>query len=159
MTSPRLRRLLDGHEIEALAAPDDEVAGFWRKALRAYRDSRLPGLSPASGFNLAYEAALDTATALVREAGFRVKTSRAHHWATFYALQGLDDTTLARLAQDLDAARTERHENVYEADEDDVLAARRRDALHEVLAELLPAAHARLLAQRPSLKGRIQEPA
>lgn len=158
MTSPKLRRLLDSHEIEALAAPDDEVAGFWRKAMRAYRDSRLPGLSPASGFNLAYEAALDVATALVREAGFRVKTSRAHHWATFYSLQGLDDPTLAKLAQDLDGARTERHENVYEADDDDALAARRRDGLHEVLAELLPAARARLVSRRPSLKERIQEP-
>src|SRR5262245_48752478 len=98
MTSPKLQRLLDDRDIVEIPAPDDEIAGFWKKALRAYRDSRLPGLSPAGAFNAGYESALDASTALVRAAGYRVKASGRHHWATFYAVQGLDDKALENFA-------------------------------------------------------------
>ena len=158
MTSPRIQRLLADRDLLASPAPDDEVAAFWKKAPRAYRDSRLPALSPAGAFNAGYEAALDAATALVREAGYRVKASSRHHWATFYAVQGLGDKELEGFGFELDSVRGERHENVYEADDDETLAVRRRDALHRLLAGFLPAAHAWLVARRPQLRASLAHP-
>jgi hypothetical protein len=157
MMSPKLQRLLADRDLVEIPAPDDEVAGFWKKALRAYRDSLLPGLSPAGAFNAAYESALDAATALVRAAGYRVKASSRHHWATFYAVQGIGDEALEDFAYELDAVRGQRHENVYEADEDEDLAERRRDGLHAILAGFLPAARDWLVFHRPALLDRLPE--
>jgi hypothetical protein len=159
MTSYRIRRLLDDRDLEERAAPDEEVAGFWKKALRAYHDSRVPGLSPQGSFNAAYEAALDAATALIREAGYRVQSRTRHHWAAFYAVQGLGDSALEDLGADLDAARGDRHENVYQPEDDEAVAARRRDDLHRVLQALLPATHRRLVERRSSLAAVLEPPA
>lgn len=109
MSSHRIRRLLEERDLEERPAPDQEIASYWRKALRAHRDSRVPGLSPHGAFNAAYEAALDAATALVREAGYRVSSHTRHHWAAFYAVQGLGDPELDRIGGDLNGTRTNRH--------------------------------------------------
>lgn len=158
MTSPRLQRLLADRDLSEEPAPDAEVVGFWKKAMRAYGDSRLPGISPAGAFNAGYEAALDAATALIREAGYRVKASGRHHWATFYAIQGLGDEEMEGFGFELDSVRGARHENVYEAEEDEALATRRRDQLHALLAGFLPTAYARLLARRPRLREVLRDP-
>jgi hypothetical protein len=159
VTSHRIRRLLEDRDLAEQAADDAEIAGFWRKALRAYRDSNVPGLSPQGSFNAAYEAALDAATALVREAGYRVQSRTRHHWAAFYAVQGLEDPVLEELGTDLDATRTERHENVYRPEDDEALAERRRDELHQILGQLVPAAYRVLLERRPMLRGVLEDPA
>jgi len=129
-----------------------------RKARRAYRDSLVPGVSPQGAFNAAYESALDAATAVIREAGYRVQAPTRHHWVAFYALQGLDDPVMARLGAALDATRTARHRNVYEPEDDDEAATRRSDQLHGVLAEFLPEVYQRLVSRRPSLRSGLEEP-
>lgn len=159
MTSHRIRRLLEDRDLEERPAPDDEVAGYWRKALRAYGDSCVPGLSPQGAFSAAYEAALDAATALVREAGYRVTSRTRHHWAAFYAVQGLGDEELGRLAVDLDGARGDRHQNVYEPEDDEASGTLRRDELHRLLRLFIPAAYTVLLDRRPGLRGQLQDPA
>lgn len=158
MTSHRIQRLLDDRDLEERPAPDDEVAGYWRKAMRSWRDSLVPGLSPQGSFNAAYEAALDAAMALVRETGYRVLSRSRHHWAAFYAVQGLGDAELEARGAELDASRSDRHQNVYEPDDDGGAAADRRDELRCVLRRFLPAAHERLLARRPALRGSLENP-
>lgn len=158
MSSHHIRRLLEDHDLEERPAEDDEVAGYWQKALRAYADSRVLGLSPQGAFNAAYEAALDAATALVRGAGYRVTSRTRHHWAAFHAVQGLEGDELGRLARELDDARTDRHQNVYGAGDDREIAAKRREKLHHVLRSFLPVAYRFLLGQRPGLRGQLQDP-
>ncbi|HEX8691999.1 MAG TPA: hypothetical protein VF746_06250 [Longimicrobium sp.] len=158
MTSPEIERLLTAHTLVALEASDDEVAVIWRKALRAYQDSHLPGLSSPGAFNAAYEAALAAAATLVRDAGYTVKSPGGHHWATFYAIQGLESEELARFGTELDGLRRKRHDNVYGTVEDTALAERWRNQMHAVLDKFLPAAHARLIARRPRLRNVLQDP-
>lgn len=158
MSSHRIRRLLEERDLEERPAPDQEIASYWRKALRAHRDSRVPGLSPHGAFNAAYEAALDAATALVREAGYRVSSHTRHHWAAFYAVQGLGDPELDRIGGDLNGTRTNRHHNVYGPEDDQETAVTRRDELHRLLGYFIPAAYRVLLARRPTLRDVLEAP-
>lgn len=64
----RLQIMLDSRQLEALAAGDDEIAGMWSKAVRTLRSSGVPGLDADAAYTLAYQAALQAATALVRAA-------------------------------------------------------------------------------------------
>lgn len=43
VNSHRIRRLREDHDLEERPAPDEEVTGYWQKALRAYGDSCVPG--------------------------------------------------------------------------------------------------------------------
>jgi hypothetical protein len=86
--NPRLQVMLDSRQIEAAAAGDDEVRGMWSKAVRSLHSSRVEGLDTDSTFTLAYQGALQAATAVVRAAGFRVRGD-GHHHHTFAAVAAL----------------------------------------------------------------------
>lgn len=158
MIPHRLQRLLESRDLEAIPATDEEVVAYWRKSLRAFRDSYVPGLSPEGAFARAYQSALDAATALVRLAGYRVRSTNRHHYATFYAVQALGDEALAEGAFELDAARTDRHVALYEADEEEERTKEHLEGLQDTLTHFLPAAHRWLTAQRPGLKDELQSP-
>jgi hypothetical protein len=81
----RLQVMLESRQLEALAAPDAEVLGMWAKAVRSFHSSTLAGLDGDASFTLAYQAALQLATALVRAAGYRTR-GEAHHHHTFAAV-------------------------------------------------------------------------
>jgi hypothetical protein len=156
MSSQKLQRLLDDRTLEAAHASDEEILGFWRKALVFYADSHLPGLSAEGAFYLAYQVALSAATAVVRTAGYRVRSRGQHHFATFYVLQALGDSELAEFAFDLDSYRADRHETVYDFEGE---AERTRATWREIqrlFAEFLPHAEAWLLRERPALAHRLQ---
>lgn len=61
MIPHRLQRLLESRDLEATPTTDEEVTAYWRKSLRAFRDSYVPGLSPEGAFARAYQSALDEA--------------------------------------------------------------------------------------------------
>lgn len=153
MNSSRVQRLVDERELEVIPAPADEVAEFWRKALRAYADSRIAALSPESAVLLAYQAAMSAATAVIRGAGFRVKNRGRHHYVTFYTLAALGEgTPLEAAAAEMNDLRGDRHVAGYGSE---VNERRLRAALaefHEVLARLLPAVHAWLATQHADVK-------
>ncbi len=50
MTEHRITRLLDARSLEAVEAPDAEVAALWGAALREWSDAAVPGLSVAGAF-------------------------------------------------------------------------------------------------------------
>ncbi|HEU0013541.1 MAG TPA: hypothetical protein VFQ45_07640 [Longimicrobium sp.] len=109
----RVQVMLDSRQIEALPADDDEVAGMWGKAFRSLRSSGLRGLDADAAFTLAYQAALQAATAVVRTAGYRVK-GESHHHHTFAALAALDLGAVSEAGRDLNVIRQRRHGAIYD---------------------------------------------
>ncbi len=108
----RIRIMLRSREIEESAAPDEEVVTVWGKAVETHRASLTPGLTSDPALSLVYQAALQSATAVLRAAGYRVRGS-GHHHHTFVAVAALSDGDLSRAARSLDQARQKRHEAVY----------------------------------------------
>ena len=106
----RIRILLDSRDIEELTAPDVEIAGMWSKAIRTYHSAAVPGLENDldARFTLFYQSALQGATAVVRAAGYRVRSDHNHR-ITFTTLAALDAGDLSEVARDLNGMRQGRH--------------------------------------------------
>ncbi|HUP00860.1 MAG TPA: hypothetical protein VM737_04985 [Gemmatimonadota bacterium] len=149
-----LRRLIEGRVLEEIEPNDQAILGYWTKARRAFADSRLPETSMEGAVDRAYQAAFLLATAVVHAAGYRVRGREGgHHYNTFYALGGLDDPQLARLAGELNDLRATRHEALYEAiagpDEDDL------GRMQQAVEDLLVSGREWLVSRQPSLSDRI----
>lgn len=150
--NPRLQVMLDSRQIEEAPSADAELIGMWDKALRTFRSSRLDGLDPESGFTLAYQAALQAATTVVRAAGFRVR-GEGHHHHTFAAAAAVGDREVADAARELNVIRQQRHGAVY--DWEARVGERELAHLDGAAAGLFHAAHPWLAAVRPGIAGRI----
>jgi hypothetical protein len=159
MTDPNIERLLDERELERVPAASDEVADYWRKALRAYADSRLESLAPENAVLLAYQSGLSAATAAIRAAGRRVKSRNRHHYLSFYTLAILGTGTGVRgLAREMDELRDDRHTAGYSSSVDETQLRRKLAGMHELLGKLLPAVREWLLANRSDLGDLAQAP-
>ncbi|HWK89185.1 MAG TPA: hypothetical protein VNP72_04295, partial [Longimicrobium sp.] len=66
-----------------------------------------------AAFTLAYQAALQAATAVVRAAGYRVKGEGHHHY-TFAALAALGLDAVSAASRDLNVIRQRRHAAIYD---------------------------------------------
>jgi hypothetical protein len=153
MSNARIQRLVDERELDVLPAPADEVAEFWRKALRAYADSRIEALSPENAVLLAYQAAMSAATAVVRAAGYRVKNRGRHHYVTFYTLAALGEgTPLAAAAGEMNELRGDRHVAGYGSEVDERRLRAALAELHAGLARLFPEVRAWLAEHRADVQ-------
>lgn len=149
--NPRIQVMLDSRELEAFAAPDEEVAARWRKAVHSYIDSR-KGLSADSAVTLCYQAALQVATTVLRAAGYRTRVSATgHHRLTFEALRALGIENLSPLGGELNKLRRRRHQAVYEWEPEDESAGIDPARLDELVARMLPLAYDWLREQRPTV--------
>jgi hypothetical protein len=97
----RIQTLLDSRDLEPLEAADEEVLGMWRKAVRTFRSAAAAGHEehPDSRFTLLYQSALQAGTAVVRAAGYRVRTAD-HHRTVFAAVVALASGALSRAARE-----------------------------------------------------------
>jgi hypothetical protein len=144
----RIQVMLDSRQIEAHPAGDAEVVGMWSKALRSLQSSRILELDVDAAFTLAYQAALQASTAILRAAGYRAH-GEGHHHHTFAAVAALDVGALSSAARDLNVIRQKRHGAIYRWEavtgEDDL--ARLRSAADRLFE------HGRqwLQAERPAL--------
>jgi hypothetical protein len=109
----RIQVMVESRQLEKLPAHDAEVIGMWAKAVRSFRSSLLPELDRDASFTLAYQAALQLATALVRAAGYRTR-GEAHHHHTFAAVAALGLGDLSDAARDLNVIRQHRHSAIYD---------------------------------------------
>jgi hypothetical protein len=145
-----IERLVAERSLARGSFDEEQVAGFWAKAVGSFRDAQVPGISPDGALQLAYTAGLQATFAVLASRGLRVKSS-ASHYKAFYALQKLDQTQLRRYAASFDELRAIRHESIYEPAEDEKeIAARVVDAI-ETLGDALPAIRAWLVLERPTL--------
>lgn len=111
--NPRLQVMLDSRQIAAEPATDAEVQGMWAKAVRSFHSSGVAGLDADSAFTLAYQGALQAATAIVRAAGYRV-LGEGHHHHTFAAVAAMSLGDLSEAARDLNIIRQQRHGAIYD---------------------------------------------
>lgn len=147
--NPRLQVMLDSRQIEAAAAEDGEVQGMWMKAIRSLRSSRVEGLDADSAFTLAYQGALQVATAIVRAAGLQVR-GEGHHHHTFAAVAALGLGEISDSARDLNVIRQRRHSAVYDWE----TSVQEKDlaSLRSAADRLLEHGHVWLTEQRPQLE-------
>jgi hypothetical protein len=68
--NPTITRHIEGGRAEERPAGDDEIAGFWSKAVVAYGDARLASASLDARLVRAYDAGPIAATAIVRAGGY-----------------------------------------------------------------------------------------
>lgn len=155
--NPRLQIMLDSQEIEALAAPDEEVLGMWSKAVRTARSASVPGLAgdPDSQFTLIFQSAFQGATAVVRAAGFRVRGENNYH-LTSATVAALALGELSAAARDLNGIRQRRHAAVY--DWDSTIGPDHLNALRRTTNALLREAGSWLRQQRPSMPADCEFP-
>lgn len=127
----RIEIMLQSRHIEERPSAEGEVEGMWAKAIGTWTSSVIPGLNPDARFTLAYQAALQASTAVIRAAGYQVR-GEAHHHHTFAAVNALSLPGLSEAARRLNGIRQMRHGAIYdwetrlgEQDADDVSAATR----------------------------------
>lgn len=110
---------LEARRLEERPAADDEVLGFWRKALQAYGDARNASASLENRFLRAYDAGRIAALSIVRAAGYRAKGSESHHFVTFDVARSLvEDAGLASALNEMNGLRTLRHAVEYEPEDE-----------------------------------------
>ena len=128
---------------------------MWQKAVQSLRSSELVGLDADAAFTLAYQAALQAATAVIRAAGYRAKGGDHHHH-TFAATAALDLGELSEAARDLNVIRQKRHGAIYDwqarTQEKDLAA------LRSATDRLFSEAHRWLTIQRPGAASSLQSP-
>ena len=103
--------LNNGWLVEHQSSPQ-EIADLLALADRDLHDCRTPGLSPDWRLNIAYNAALQAATAALAAAGYRA-AREAHHYRVIQSLTytiGADN----RLVVQLDAFRKKRNISGYD---------------------------------------------
>ena len=153
MSQEDIDRLVAERSLAREQFDDDDVAGFWAKAVSSFADARIPAISRDGAFQHAYTAALQATLAVLAAHGLRVK-STANHYKAFFAMQKLDDA-LRPHGILFDKLRAIRHESVYEPGEDETEIA---EQLAQALATIPPALAemgASILAVRPILTNRL----
>lgn len=142
----RIRRLLDGGQMQEMAASDDHVAGLWGKAVASARDARNPANSLDDRYVLGYQALLQAGTAVLAAAGFRTKGAQGHHANTFYAVAALGIEGLEDADVRLEAIRKQRAVSAYDPGSP---TQEQLGRLIRLLHDILPAARRWLAAARP----------
>lgn len=110
-----LRDWLGDGSVRELPSSSTEIARILALVDRNLHDAGVVGLSQDRQFSLAYEAALDLCTIVVRASGYRVaSSSTGHHWKTITLmseLMGPNDRSRSRY---LDSCRRARNHSTYE---------------------------------------------
>ena len=114
-----IEKHIEARRLEPRPARDQEVLGFWTKAVTALGDAMNPGSSLDNRLIRAYDAGRIAAFGLVRDAGYRTRGGEGHHYVTFdVARSVVTDPDLRRVLAEMDGLRKVRHSVEYEAHDD-----------------------------------------
>jgi len=152
-----IQQLIADHKIEERSATDEEIAGFWSKAMVGYQDARITSISLEARFERAYTAARTAAVTVLRVHGYRVKGGEGHHYLAFYAANLLaDQADLADAFVEADTMRSIRHDIQYGYEDD--LGPEEMEAALDLVERVLDGAARHIRHRRPDLKNRIKIP-
>jgi len=149
-------RWIDEHELTHGNVETSLVVALWNKAVATAGDSLVATLSPDNALQLAYQAQLQAATAMLHARGLRVRSRNKHHYvaiATARELAATDGAAdLARAMVTLDGLRTDRAIAVYEPEPaSPASAAHARSAMAVLLPTALTWLQRAVPAVAPSL--------
>ena len=108
----RWARLLSDRTVTRLLSTKQELDNLRSIVARCLRDASLPGLSADTRFVITYDAARTLSLMVVRAAGYRPRSSGAHH-NTFAALEAADPA-FAQVSAYFDGCRIKRNVSEYE---------------------------------------------
>lgn len=153
MTNPEIDRLLEERSLVRESFDDEQVAGYWAKAVASFQDAQADGMSPNGAFQLAYTAALQATLAVLAAHGLRVRAV-ANHYTSFYALQKLS-AEMREFGLAFDGLRRTRHESVYEPVDDPEEMARLVVQARRTVLDALPALRSAIVGVRPGIANRL----
>jgi hypothetical protein len=134
---------------------NSELAGLWARALSAWHDAGVTGLSTEGAFIRAYDAARQAAVTVLAAHGLRVKSGPGHHYITFYALGALEVLELSDFGTEFEAVRNSRHLAAYEAELDPDVLLGDLARLRCAIVRFLPVARRHLISQLPALEAKL----
>jgi hypothetical protein len=156
--SHALQRLVDARSIEPFAAHDDEIVGRWRVAVGAFHDARRVQ-TVEMRVSVCYQAGLQAAITLVRNAGYRVRSAPGgHHYVAFATLSALDEPALSRVGEEMNRLRRRRHDAVYDWREPGEADELNPEQLERVVSELLAIGYGVLVRSRPAVAAVLARP-
>lgn len=158
MSGYRHERLLEEGLLEEVEVASEAIVALWERAIEEWRGARAGArLSNTIRARLAYTAGFQLATAILRASGLRVRGSAGrHHWATFYALRGFDDSDLDRWGAAFDGHRELRHRALYEPEAR--VVADEWDRLKEDVAAFFDDARRHIVERIPEIEDRLTVP-
>lgn len=149
-------RWIDERELTHGNVEPTLVVALWNKAVATAGDSLVATLSPDNALQLAYQAQLQAATAMLHARGLRVRSRSKHHYVAISTARELATTDgaadLARALTTLDGVRADRAIAVYEPDPaSPASAAHARSAMATLLPNALVWLQRTVPALAPSL--------
>ncbi|MGH7483037.1 MAG: hypothetical protein ACRELV_12855 [Longimicrobiales bacterium] len=155
MSGQSIERLVANQWAEHLDADDEEVLGFWKRAVESFSDSTAPRLSRTGQFKQLYDAARQGVVAFAAAHGYRAKGAAGQHQHIFAAGAALAPDELKDAINGLQIQRSIRHDLEYgtqrSVSEEEISDLRR--AVCELLNEL--ASEIRRI--RPGLLKRVKK--
>lgn len=115
MSGSPIEQLVANHWAERVEADDEEVLGFWSRALESFADSGVPRLSRAGQFKQLYDAARQGVVAFNAAHGYRARGAGNHHQHTFAAGVALAPEELKGMIGGMQVQRGLRHDLEYGA--------------------------------------------
>lgn len=149
MSNADIQRLVDDHSLIREPFDDEQVAGYWTKAMASWMDAQAEGLSTDGAYVIAYTAALQASLAVLAAHNLKVR-GVSNHYMTFHAVQQLN-ATMFQCGRKFDALRLTRHQSVYEPVHNEVNMVKQLARAMDTLRSGLPASRAEIIATRPPL--------
>jgi hypothetical protein len=149
VSNPEIDRLVQDRSLVRQSFDDDQVAGYWNKAVASCSSAQAQGLSVENAYQVAYTAALQAALSVLAAHELKVR-GVSNHYVTFNAVQKLN-TALRDCGRRFDALRLARHQCIYEPEHDEEEMQKRLGRAMDTLREGLPAVRLAIVSARPSL--------
>ncbi|HEU0016292.1 MAG TPA: hypothetical protein VFQ45_21615 [Longimicrobium sp.] len=154
MTGPTIDQLVANAWAERLAADDEEVLAYWRRAIESFRDAGVPRLSHTGQFKQLYDSARQGVVAFNAAHGYRARGASAHHQHTFACGVALAPPELKGTIAAMQAARSIRHDLEYGGTR--TVSAEEIAKLRASISNLLEGLAAEIERIRPKLAGRVE---
>jgi hypothetical protein len=108
--------LLRENRVEAMPTDKvelDDLRSIIDLRFKDIKAARAGGVSDEQQFIIAYDAARNLATMIVRAAGYRAKNTGGHHRNTFAALEAADRAAFKQAADYFQVCRMKRNDSEY----------------------------------------------
>jgi hypothetical protein len=148
VSNPEIERLVQDRSLIRESFDDEQVAGYWAKAMSSLVDAQADRLSTDGAYQMAYTAALQASLAVLAAHNLKVRGT-SNHYMTFHAVQRLNPT-MRDCGRKFDALRLARHQSIYEPEHDEVESVNRLARAMDALRVGLPASRAEIVAVRPA---------